>query len=179
MAGYYGWSMSNNAVDAYESGRLPLSKWTKTLILQRYQENFENEFDDEAELKKQISLLKKYKLAVLKKALLVSYEWHHTSKMFNATDFYDVLVYEQIDGFRGLLEVLTEASQELGKEKRSAAIPEKWHVRYGEWEGSRNYPKLVWYEDFGTITGNWFTSDASGKRKKVTGNYFEKVKKEG
>jgi hypothetical protein len=33
MAGYNGWSMSNNAVDAYENGEMPLSKWNKEAIL--------------------------------------------------------------------------------------------------------------------------------------------------
>lgn len=33
MAGYSGYSMSNNAVDAYESGEKPRSKWTKAAIL--------------------------------------------------------------------------------------------------------------------------------------------------
>lgn len=27
-AGYYGFSMSNNAVEAYDSGEMPISKWT-------------------------------------------------------------------------------------------------------------------------------------------------------
>lgn len=33
MAGYSGWSMSNNAVTAYEDGEKPLSRWTKVDIL--------------------------------------------------------------------------------------------------------------------------------------------------
>ena len=33
MAGYKGFSMSNNAVAAYESGEKPISKWTKREIL--------------------------------------------------------------------------------------------------------------------------------------------------
>ena len=33
MAGYNGWSMSNNAVMAYKDGEKPLSKWTKKDIL--------------------------------------------------------------------------------------------------------------------------------------------------
>lgn len=32
MAGYNGFSMSNNAVAAYEDGEKPLSKWTKADI---------------------------------------------------------------------------------------------------------------------------------------------------
>lgn len=33
MAGYNGFSMSNNAVSAYENGEKPLSKWTKKNII--------------------------------------------------------------------------------------------------------------------------------------------------
>ena len=33
MTGYVGYSMSNNAVDAYNAGEMPFSKWTKTAIL--------------------------------------------------------------------------------------------------------------------------------------------------
>lgn len=33
MAGYYGYSMSNNAVEAYENGEMPISKWTKKEIV--------------------------------------------------------------------------------------------------------------------------------------------------
>lgn len=33
MAGYHGYSMSNNAVSAYADGEMPLSKWTKAEIL--------------------------------------------------------------------------------------------------------------------------------------------------
>ena len=34
MAGYNGFSMSNNAVEAYENGEKPLSKWRKSDILE-------------------------------------------------------------------------------------------------------------------------------------------------
>ena len=33
MTGYNGWSMSNNAVQAYEDGEKPLSKWTKKTLV--------------------------------------------------------------------------------------------------------------------------------------------------
>jgi hypothetical protein len=32
-SGYSGWSMSNRAVEAYESGERPKSKWTKKAML--------------------------------------------------------------------------------------------------------------------------------------------------
>ena len=31
--GYYGYSMSNNAVSAYADGEMPLSKWTKSVLV--------------------------------------------------------------------------------------------------------------------------------------------------
>lgn len=34
MAGYYNYSMSNNAVSAYADGEKPLSKWTKSEIIE-------------------------------------------------------------------------------------------------------------------------------------------------
>lgn len=38
MAGYCGYSMSNNAVDAYNNGEKPISKWKKQDILSGIQE---------------------------------------------------------------------------------------------------------------------------------------------
>lgn len=32
MAGYHNYSMSNNAVDAYQDGLMPISKWTKKVF---------------------------------------------------------------------------------------------------------------------------------------------------
>ena len=34
MSGYCGYSMSNNAISAYNSGEKPMSKWTKVAILE-------------------------------------------------------------------------------------------------------------------------------------------------
>ena len=52
MAGYNGWSMSNNAVAAYEDGEKPLSKWTKADIFDAIKEQ-------EIELKCSIESLRK------------------------------------------------------------------------------------------------------------------------
>ena len=48
-SGYSGYSMSNRAVDAYEDGEMPLSKWTKKMIIS---EVVEQEHFTEEELKK-------------------------------------------------------------------------------------------------------------------------------
>lgn len=64
MAGYHNFSMSNNAVDAYHRGLLPASKAAR-------------EFG--------------FKSTAALRSCVRSGEWHHTSKKFNATDFFDVM----------------------------------------------------------------------------------------
>lgn len=83
MAGYSGYSMSNNAVEAYESGEKPISKWTKEAIF------FEIK-DQEPELKCSVEKLKKLPVKLLKEVCLRRSSWHHTSNHFNKTDFYSL-----------------------------------------------------------------------------------------
>lgn len=59
MAGYYGYSMSNNAVDAYENGRFPASKIGRGIPVKLIREHCGEG------------------------------EYHHTSKHYNVTYFYD------------------------------------------------------------------------------------------
>lgn len=73
--GYYGYSMSNNAIEAYEKGLMPLSKWSK-------------------EQAQELSDLLGTKVKVLQlKKLLKKYGergYHHTSKFYNQTKFYSI-----------------------------------------------------------------------------------------
>lgn len=85
MAGYDGCSMSNNARSAYACGEKPISKWTKTEILEAIKE-----IAEENELNFDFDLLKKVSVKVLKSELLVKSSWHHTSKFYNCTDFYSL-----------------------------------------------------------------------------------------
>lgn len=78
MAGYADdWSMSNNAIDAYARGLRPRSKWTKADILDALPA------DARAYLK-----LDQYPLEFLREYFLYPEEWHHTSKLYNETEFY-------------------------------------------------------------------------------------------
>lgn len=83
MAGYSGWSMSNNAVDAYSNGEKPLSKWTKADIFDTIEEQ-------EIELKCSMEKFKKLPVKVLKEVCLRYSSWHHTSNHYNQTDFYSL-----------------------------------------------------------------------------------------
>ncbi len=69
--GYSGISMSNNAAEAYEEGRMPLSKWKKGMLIDKIDENRKL-------VKCDYELLKRQPLEVLKKLLLSSSgEYHH------------------------------------------------------------------------------------------------------
>ena len=85
MAGYKGYSMSNNAVDAYENGEMPLSKWRKADIIKAI-----NQYIEDVEVNFDMDLLLKLPLRILKNELLSQSSWHHTSSMYNKTDFYSL-----------------------------------------------------------------------------------------
>lgn len=86
MAGYNGYSMSNNAVEAYKSGAKPLSKWKKDDFISYAEENFSNKEN----YVEKIEELKKINIAGLKDKFLYNSSWHHTSKEYNKTNFYSI-----------------------------------------------------------------------------------------
>lgn len=77
MAGYKGYSMSNNAVRAYEDGEMPISKWTRQAVIDWIADDLETDSSN-------IKLLKRYK------DYLYYVSWHHTSKYYNRTEFFRV-----------------------------------------------------------------------------------------
>lgn len=83
MAGYHNYSMSNNAVAAYENGEMPQSKWTKTNILDTI-------YLDCGIEETKYELLKKMTVKELKRHFLFLSGWHHTSKYYNLTAFYAI-----------------------------------------------------------------------------------------
>lgn len=87
MAGYKGWSMSNNAVSAYENGEMPISKWSKKEIIKRIEEAV---YYEEIELQCSLEELKKLPLYFFKTYCLMYTSWHHTSKFYNETSFYSL-----------------------------------------------------------------------------------------
>lgn len=101
MAGYNGYSMSNNAVTAYENGEMPLSKWTKREIIFAIS-NINTDVDE--------NLVKKLTKQTLQDEFLSLSSWHHTSKFYNQTNFY---------------EIDEEAVEELTNEKLKEMIEEQ------------------------------------------------------
>ena len=88
MAGYYKWSMSNNALEAYAEGKKPLSKWTKQAIIS---EATNNGFSES-----HVNQLKKTTLQNLRESCLEYTECHHTSKMYKITNFFEMKDEEAI-----------------------------------------------------------------------------------
>lgn len=76
-AGYAGYSMSNNAVSAYENNERPLSRWTLALVKAYIAEQEGIEVED-------------FEIVGFWKSLLKKTSWHHTSSRYNRTDFYSV-----------------------------------------------------------------------------------------
>lgn len=165
MAGYDGYSMSNNARAAYEEGKAPLSKWTKSAILQRMQEN-----GTPAEF---IQLAAKYPAEVVKRVLLFSAEWHHTSAKYNETKFYQVDEPDNMEFFSQQLEAeAVNVEFEKTAKKQHAPAPKRVHAKYAIWEGQGRHKKARWVEADGVLSGNWFVAD-DGTRKKAGGNWIK------
>ena len=171
MAGYSGYSMSNNAEDAYERGLKPLSKWTKSEIISTIQDMVDC---GELELQFDISMLSKVRLPVLKEKVLTYIEWHHTSKFFNRTSFYNIDI--------SYLENLSETSViELSKikaekkEPQPEPTPERWHCSYLIWHPYARRRKAERVEKDGVIIGDWFYPDYTDIKKSIFSKGFEKI----
>lgn len=163
MAGYSGYSMSNNAVAAYENGEKPLSNWTKKAILEILESEGLSNLQD----------LKKMSAKLLKEVCLVRTSWHHTSKMYNKTDFYSVDSARVRNLSKAEIERLIAQDREY-KPKEEVGI--KCRCRFLEWSGTRKHPKATEIEEIGMIKGNWFYR-ADGSKKKTDAKGFKILEK--
>lgn len=171
MAGYSGYSMSNNAVDAYSDGEKPLSKWTKKDLINAVFDYIKSNPDEKISFN--MENLKKVPLSVLKSALLYKSSWHHTSEFFNQTDFYSLdenTISDMTD--KKIADLIQQSSEKVEEQQ-----PETWKCKYLEWSGSRNHPRATEHIAVGQIKGNWFFLD-DGSKKKITANGFEKISRE-
>lgn len=158
MAGYDDYSMSNNAREAYRSGEMPLSKWTKTAILEDVREKYGDKH------KFSMDVLQRLPLVVLRKMVLAHSSWHHTSKMYNRTDFWCV----DDDALEELTDdILNQAAEKYRSAPNNKATPaidiyRNCVVEWTEWSGTRNHPKATHMEASGC------TVSVKGKTATVT-----------
>ena len=113
--GYSGQSMSVRAKQAYDSGEMPKSKWTKSAIIDALEDAFgENAIAD----------FKKFSKDTLFTNLCKYSSWHHTGKFANATEFYSfdpelALLFADENNLKSMQDVLKndENYQKLKKER--------------------------------------------------------------
>ena len=174
-SGYHGFSMSKRAVEAYNQGEKPFSKWTKEQILNELTEFGEElYYDYPFRLKsfyKLVDQLKKVKSDVLKAHLLRKSSWHHTGKFFNRTDFYSI-DFDLIDSLD--LKTVKEWQQE--KIKKEVEQVKRYECIYLEWGGTRQHPKATEVRAKGIIKGNWFYPDNENIKKSINANGFKILK---
>jgi len=162
MAGYSGYSMSNNAVSAYESGERPMSKWTKQDIIDEILKVNPN-LDE--------PLLRKVKVSTLKVRALRRTSWHHTSSRFNRTDFYSI--DDEVVNWTN--EDIKEMAA-IKEEKKEEPKEQKAVCEYLVWTGTRKHPKATVCESEGIIKGNWFYLP-DGTKKSVNAKGFKILRK--
>lgn len=162
--GYIGNRMSERAKEAYDQGEMPLSKWTKDVILANLND-----------AKIDVTTVRKYSVQTLRDYFLYYSSWHHTGKYFNETVFYGINIPESIDFER--LDQLEKANKEQrahSRQTRKGAKPEIALITYGEWVGTRMHPKLKNHTAYAIITGN-VAHLADGKTKRLSGSHIEVV----
>lgn len=170
MAGYNGFSMSNNAVAAYESGEKPLSKWTKADIMDAIENAIREE---ELTLNCSVEKLKKTPVKILKNVCLHRSSWHHTSNHYNKTDFYSLDIEEIAELTDEKIDRIIENYKE---DKPVEPTVERWKCAFLEWGGTHKHPKATEIIEEGIVKGDWFIR-ADGSKKKTTANGFRFIEK--
>ena len=161
-SGYHGFSMSNRAVEAYNNGEKPFSKWTKQDILDVIEEYKQDTVFYE---------LAKVRAGVLKAHLLRKNSWHHTGKFCNCTVFYSI-DFDLIDS----LDFQTVKAWQLEKIKKEVEQVKRYECVYLEWSGTRKHPKPNEVQSTGIIKGNWFYPDNENFKKSINANGFRILK---
>ena len=142
MAGYNGWSMSNNAVQAYEDGEKPLSKWTKKTLVYELADALDAEPEEVAEA------LKPYTVKEVKDKCLTYSSWHHTSSRYNRTAFYELDDFEDLMDLECRLSGKPNTAKEEREKAEMEALQKAWaEVQakyYGKMPTDKEAVKKVW-----------------------------------
>lgn len=153
MAGYADdWSMSNNAIDAYDRGLRPRSKWSKADIL--------NALPAEActYLK-----LNEYPLEFLREYFLYPEEWHHTSKLYNKTEFFRPRLNSDSDTPEDVHDLYLYWLQRQQKAQAAkTAAPRKVRVTYTHWIDKRHYKTVT---EYALVRGSWIYTQSSLRKR--------------
>ena len=166
--GYDGYSMSERARIAYDTGEKPLSKWTKAAIVEEIDRQLAEDYSPE-EIGFDPAKLKALPLKALKELVLKYSSWHHTGAKYKKTGFYEVqipkgLTDEQIE--------LAKQTAAQSKETEAEEKPVKYRgdIRHLVWFNSKATERVlrdVWIEEKGQF---YIVTDDDGRlllRKKI------------
>ena len=128
QAGYYGSSMSERAREAYESGAMPRSKWTKAVMLAALQEWCE---ENGRVLNEDVEKMRKDDLW---SRLFEWKSWHHTGISANKTDFYGIDEDAAEEASRPMTEAEAEAEEAERKARLMAHEAEEAAHKAREWQ---------------------------------------------
>lgn len=176
MAGYnYNKGMSNNAVYAYEVGRKPKSRWTKTDIVNEIRQIQSTD----GGLNFDLNILNQVCKDTVKQLFLARTEWHHTGSFYNETDFYEVSIDSSINN-KKIIDTDTSIKKSYGEVKVKKNARASWMV----WDNNRKHPHIIeTVVKDGYIEGDWFYYlDGNVTRKKsiygknITINYSDEIK---
>ena len=175
MAGYFGKSMSNNAIRAYGNGEMPKSKWKKGDILQEIKQFYSDE---------EYKIIKSFSLETLTYWFLQHSSWHHTGKFYRRTNFYKTVIPSvSVDIMknddlirRGMIEGVTK--EELDEYLEHFNIK---YVKFTNEEFSCN--KYTSYKGKGIIAGKYcyiveYEGEALLTVKRIDGTHFFYYKKD-
>lgn len=148
MAGYDGWSMSNNARDAYDDGRVPLTGITREWL------------DANG-----IGLPVEHARWLARTHVGPS-EWHHSSKMYNKTNFYDA------DQIREHIQEHGDHADQFRARDALSTPPVPAVASWTEWTGTGRNKRKVEHRDVeGHVIGDWFHHP--GGKKSTKGNWIK------
>ena len=161
--------MSERAVEAYESGEMPMSRWKKDDILDAIEEAVE---DEELNLRCNYEKLKKAPEQVLRDVCLERTSCHHTGKFYNMTEFYslNLHVIEKLTD-EDLEKDIEEHREEQREKRKKKPKEEKARCLFLEWYGPRNHRKPKEIIEDGIIKGNWFYRE-NGHKKSINSRGF-------
>ena len=166
-SGYDGYSMSNRAVDAYEMGQKPKSKWSKQDMLDAIEDaclDMQIVFDPN---------VRKLKKDALFNIFFRLTSWHHTSRFCNETDFYglDIDAVEKYMADPNLVKEAISKCKDADAESKKPLTACKARITYEEykrrWGGYGSWKE---YERYCLVIDDWaYCTDG---KKNIWGNHI-------
>lgn len=174
-SGYIGASRSVRSQEAIESFEVPISMFSKSLILEFIEENKESFSVEELEYLGKVSVEKwKYIATELEPS-----SWHHTGSYYKKTNHYNL--YSIAEYIIEIKDTIDEKYNKYKESKQQKYTNYKFGViKVQVWGGSKRSPRLEGYEEVaGIVVGDWLyykNKDGLTNKFKITANKVEWLK---